>query len=285
MIIAAWVTLSLSVLGFVLLWLSKIPVITDRVVGRSKVLMLTDSFLGYLWGKVKLLLGKLWHFILEAKDLRPPLPINKLMHIGQMTLPASKKAFRIRIRQSEAEPAWMPEAAELNDANLKNTDMENRYLGAIKHNPHDLAAYEGLARLYLQEKNYTEAAETFDYLTKLEPNKDVYWSNLGLSLFSIRQFRRACEAYQRALDLNNKIPVRWINLALCLDNLDETVKSIKAITQAIQLDSRNINYQFLLADMYMKLGNKVRAEEVLQQILQVDPTNKPAREKLMKIRI
>jgi tetratricopeptide (TPR) repeat protein len=246
--------------------------------------MLTDSFFGYVMSKIKILLGRIWHFILEAKDLRPALPITKMMHIRQMTLPSPKKAFRIRIRQSEAEPAWMPEAAEL-DPDPAINDIEARYLDAIKRNPHDVAAYEGLARLYLQEKNFSEASETFDYLTKLEPGKDVYWSNLGLSLFSIKQYKEACVAYQRALDLNNKIPVRWINLALCLDNMDETVKAIRAITQAIQLDRRNINYQFLLADMYMKMKNKVRAEEVLQQILHLDPTNKPAREKLMKIRV
>ncbi len=204
--------------------------------------------------------------------------------MGQMSLPSAKKAFRIRIRQSEAEPAWMPEAAEL-DPKQANSDIEHRYLEAIKRNPEDMAAYEGLARLYLQEKNFAEASETFDYLTKMDPTRDVYWSNLGLSLFSLKLFREACNAYQKALDLNNKIPVRWINLALCLDNMDETAKSVKAITQALQLDPRNINYQFLLADMYMKMENKVRAEEVLEHILQFEPTNKPAREKLMKIRI
>lgn len=284
MILAAWIVLGLSALGFVLLWLSKIPVITDRVVGRSKVLVLTDSLVGYFWGKVKIVGNKIWHFILEAKDLKPALPINRMMHIGQMALPSSKKAFRIRIRQSEAEPAWMPEATELSST-AAVSDMEERYLGAIKRNPQDVAAYEGLGRLYLQEKNFNEASETFDYLTKLDPTRDVYWSNLGLSLFSIKQYKQAGMAYQKALDLNNKIPVRWINLALCLDNLDETVKAIKAITQAIQLDPRNITFQFLLADMYMKLGNKVRAEEVLQHILRLEPTNKPAREKLMKIKV
>ena len=284
MILAAWIVLGGSVLGACLLWLSKIPVVTDRVVGRSKVLVLTDSLFGYLTGKLKLVGSKIWHFILEAKDLKPPLPISRMMHMGQMSLPTTKKAFRIRIRESEAEPAWMPEATELAE-NPNVHDIEERYLEAIKRNPHDIAAYEGLGRLYLQEKNFQEASETFDYLTQLDPRRDVYWSNLGLSLFSTKQFRRACEAYQKALDLNSKIPVRWINLALCLDNLEETVKAIKAITQAIQLDPRNITYQFLLADMYMKLGNKVRAEEVLQQILRLEPTNKPAREKLMKIKV
>ena len=106
-----------------------------------------------------------------------------------------------------------------------------------------------------------------------------------MALFCSRQFRQACEAYEKALIINSKIPVRWINLALCFDNLDEHIKAVKAITQALQLDRFNINYQFLLADMYIKLENIVRAEEVLEQILQIDPTNRQARVKLMKIRI
>jgi tetratricopeptide (TPR) repeat protein len=256
MILFAWIVLGIGFLGFVFVFVAKIPVISDRVVGRMRVLMITDSFFGYIKRKLKIVLEKLWHFILEAKDLKPPLPINRLMHIGQMNLPSTaKKAFRIRIRQSEAEPAWLPEAAELAPRQT-TVDIEHQYLEAIKRHPEDVAAYEGLARLYLQEKNFAEAAETFDYLTNLDPTRDVYWSNLGLALFSIKQFKQACQAYQKALDLNNKIPVRWINLALCLDNLDEPTKAVKAITQALQLDPRNVNYQFLMADMYMKSWNK-----------------------------
>jgi tetratricopeptide (TPR) repeat protein len=284
MMLFAWIIFGLSGVVLVLTILSKLPVISDRVVGRSRMLMLTDTLFGYIKRKLKIFFEMLWHAVLEAKDLKPPLPINKLTHLGQYPLQTAKKAFRIRIRQSEAEPVWMPEAATL-DPKEAIVDMEQRYLESIKRNPRDIQAYEGLARLYLQEKNYNEAAEAFEYLTKLEPNRDVYWSNLGLSLFSIKKFKEATNAYQKALDLNSKIPVRWINLALCLDNQDETVKAVKAITQALQLDPRNINYQFLLADMYMKMQNKVRAEEVLEKILQLDPTNKPAREKLMKIRI
>ena len=284
MILFAWIVLIVSALGFVLVWLSKIPVIGDRVVGRSRMLMLTDTFFGYIRRKLKIFAESVWHAVLEAKDLKPPLPINKLTHLGNYPMETAKKAFRIRIRASEAEPAWMPEAAEL-ATDSKTANVEDRYLQSIKRNPTDAAAYEGLARLYLQNKNYQDAAETFQYLTKLNPAKDVYWSNLGLSLFSLKRFKEGCNAYQKALDLNSKIPVRWINLALCLDSMDETTKAIKAITQALQLDPRNINYQFLLADMYMKLENKVRAGEVLERILQIEPTNKPAREKLMKIKI
>jgi len=55
--------------------------------------------------------------------------------------------------------------------------------------------------------------------------------------------------------------------------------------QALQLDKSNINYLNLLADTYVKLENNVRAEEVLEQILGLDPTNRLAREKLMRLKI
>lgn len=286
MITAAWIIFAIGVVWLLLLMLSKVPVISDRVVGRSRVLVLTDSLFGYIKRKIKIFFERVFHFILEAKDLKPPLPINRIAHTAAHSMEAAKKAFRIRIRASEAEPVWMPEAAALNaESAAEHADIEQRYLESIKRNPNDIASFEGLGRLYLQEKNYPEATETFEYLTKLNPKRDVYWSNLGLSLFSIKRYKEASIAYQKALDLNDKIPVRWINLALCLDSLDEPMKSIKAVTQALQLAPRNINYQFLLADLYMKMDNKVRAEEVLEHILQIEPTNKPAREKLMKLRI
>jgi Tfp pilus assembly protein PilF len=47
----------------------------------------------------------------------------------------------------------------------------------------------------------------------------------------------------------------------------------------------NVNYQMLLADAYLNISNNVRAEEVLEQILAHDPTNRQAREKLMRLKI
>ncbi len=234
----------------------------------------------YFRQKFSAIANKVWHFILEAKDLTPS--TTKTIHNQYEKV---KSAFRIRIRSSDAEPQWLPEAAELTIKPSATQNPEDLYLAAIKKNPNDREAYEALGRLYLQNKNYADAVQTYEYLIKLDPTKDIYYSNLGLSHYSLKEYQKARECYEKALSINNKIPTRWINLALCFEALDDYTKAVKAISTALQFDKLNLHYMTLLADAYIKLENNIRAEEVLEQILAIEPTNKTAREKLMRLRI
>ena len=269
--------------------LAKLPLVVRTHQVRAKVLPHTQSMQAYLVHKLSALGSTIWHFILEAKDLRPPVKNLEL----NLNLPVErvKKIFRIRINQPKGDQAWLPEVADTvaSPAVVEQTEKprtaEDVYLSAIKKDKNNKEAYEGLGRLYLQERNFEDAAETFEFLTHLDPTRDVYFSNLGLTYYSLGKYQNAARAYEKALRINSKVPARWINLALCFQAMDDPVKSIKAINSAIQLDARNTNYLNLLADTYLKVGNAVRAEEVLQQILVLDPTNKSVREKLMRIKI
>lgn len=274
----------LSGLGFLSLVLAKIPTVIQTPIVHKIKKGSHENLISFFWFKIKIVLGKIWHFILEAKDLTPPQNITRQMD-------RVKQAFRIRVRKSEDDPQWLPEATELSpqtqaqEVEVDDRSAEDLYLETIKKNPSDISAYEGLGRLYLHEKNFTDALEIFKYLTAHKPEKDVYWSNLGLCLYSMKKYSQATEAYEKALNINSKIPARWINLALCFEALDEAVKAIKAVSQALQLDRRNINYMMLLANIYIRIENHVRAEEVLEQILELEPTNRMARQKLMKLKI
>ncbi len=223
---------------------------------------------------------KLWHFILEAKDLMPA--TTRSIHDQAEKV---KNVFRIRIRSSQADPQWLPEAAELVVKPTTNQSPEDRYLAAIQKNPNDITSYEALGRLYLQNRNYSDAVETYEFLTKLDPTHDSFFSNLGLAYYSQGEYEKAKVAYERALNINNKIPTRWINLSLCFEALEDHGKTVKAILSALQFDKMNVNYLVMLADAYLKIPNNVRAEEVLEQILSIEPTNKSAREKLMRLKI
>ncbi|HYC79412.1 MAG TPA: tetratricopeptide repeat protein, partial [Candidatus Binatia bacterium] len=249
--------------------------------GRVRIVMAAEGLMSYLVRKFKYVLSKLWHFILEAKDLKPTPLIN---HQVQKV----KQVFRVRIRSSKEEPLWMPEVATILDQAKSAPDgrtAEHLYLDAIKNDPNNKEAYEGLGRLYLQEKNYKEAAETFRFLTRLDPKRDTYWSNLGMSLYSIQQYKEASVCYEKAVQINGKVPARWVNLSLCYEAIHDLPRMVRALNQAVTLDRRNINYLMLLAEAYMKVQNKIRAEDVLESILTIDPTHKVARERLMKIRI
>ncbi len=280
-------TIILFILSFLVIasmFLVKFAHVNQRPQVRIKLSGPSHHYYETLWPyfrqKIGLMISKIWHFILEAKDLAPA--ASKTLHSQTEKV---KNAFRIRIRSSESEPQWLPEAAELSIKPGVKQNPEDLYLEAIKKNPNDRQAYEALGRLYLQNKNYQDAIETYEYLTTVNPTHDIYLSNLGLAYYSVKEYTKAVTSYDKALNINSKIATRWINLALCLTALDQNAKAVKAITSAIQLDKANINYMSFLAETYLKLENQVRAEEVLEQILSVEPTNRVAREKLMRLRI
>jgi tetratricopeptide (TPR) repeat protein len=283
MITFSWILLAIAVIGVAVVILAKLPAVLHRptIGGRVRIVTAAEGLWSYIVRKLRFVMGKIWHFILEAKDLKPtPLITHQVQKV--------KQVFRVRIRSSKEEPLWMPEVAGLIDQAKSARDgrtAEQLYLNAIKNDPNNQQAYEGLGRLYLQEKNFKEAAETFKFLTRLDPRRDTYWSNLGLSLYSTQQYKEASVAYEKALQINSKVPARWVNISMCYEQIQDLPRVIKALNQAVSLDRRNINYLQLLADAYLKVQNKVRAEEVLEQVLAIDPTHKGAREKLMKIRI
>ncbi|MEJ0021955.1 MAG: tetratricopeptide repeat protein [Candidatus Doudnabacteria bacterium] len=273
-----------SVLVIVSMFLVKLAQLNQRPVVRVKLAGVPPNYYETLWPyfrqKLVFIANKLWRFILEAKDLTPA--ATKTL---QTSVAKAKNVFRIRIRSSASEPQWLPEAAELSIKPTVSQNPEDLYLEAIKKNPNDKQAYEALGRLYLQNKNYSDASQTYEYLTKLDAGRDIYFSNLGLAYYSLGEYQKAAASYEKALNINNKVATRWINLALCFEALDEFTKAVKAITQALVLDKLNVNYLMLLADTYIMLDNSIRAEEVLEQIMSMDPMNKPAREKLMKLKV
>lgn len=284
MIIVSWILLVIAALGCATVILTKLPAVLHRptIGGRVRIVTAAEGLHAYFTRKFKGLGSKLWHFVLEAKDLKPtPLITHQVQKV--------KQVFKVRIRSSQEETLWMPEVSSIieqpKDEEEPTHTAEQLYLNQIKSDPNNQQAYEGLGRLYLQEKNFKEASDTFKFLTRLDPSRDVYWSNLGLSLYSISQYKEAVTAFEKALSLNGKVPARWVNVSLCYEALNDVPRMIKALNQAIHLDRRNINYLQLLAEAYLKAQNKVRAEEVLEQVLAIDPTHKQAREKLMKIRI
>ncbi|MGE5297958.1 MAG: tetratricopeptide repeat protein [Acidobacteriaceae bacterium] len=284
MTLAAVIILVLSALGFLAVVLSKLPVVfaVRPSSGRNRFIVAADSLIDYFLLKLKQFGRWLWHFILEAKDIRPS---GKAL---AGSVEKVKKVFKVRIKQSEQDSDWMPEAqySEVVTAEkAPKKTAEDLYLEAIKKDPENYGAYESLARLYLQNKNYEEAAETFKFLSLKQPGRDVYWSNLGISSYCLKNYQEAIGAYEQALKINSKVPARWINLALCFEALEQHDKAVKAINKALELAPRSVNYLMLLADIYIKLDNRVRGEEVLSQVLKLEPTNRIARERLMKMRV
>jgi tetratricopeptide (TPR) repeat protein len=284
MTIFLWIIFIIAAFLFAGLVLSKISQVVQTPVVKKIKKGSSENLLAYFLEKSNVIMRRFWHFILEAKDLHPRVNLTRQMD-------RVRHVFKIKVRKSQDDPQWIPEATEVvpepkvKKAYEDEKSAEDLYLAAIKKTPTDVTAYEGLGRMYLHEKKYTDAVEIFEFLTDNRPERDVYWSNLGLCLYSIKEYQKAIQAYEKALAINSKIPVRWVNIAFCFEAMDEPIKAIKALSQALQLDRRNINYLMLLTNVYLRIENLVRAEEILEQILEIEPTNRVARQKLMKLKV
>lgn len=144
---------------------------------------------------------------------------------------------------------------------LYNPDRRRQYDSSLQRPQSSQATDEKqLAKVYLQrgikayrEKNYLEAAETFDRATKAEPGNAQAWHHLAL----------AC-SHQR----------RWLD------------RAAQAIDRACELAPMNAAYMKLGGRIYAELGMTAQAEQYYNRALDWggdDPAVREALEDLRKV--
>ncbi len=205
---------------------------------------------------------KVWHFILEAKDLRPQ----------------AAKGYRIRKIFGDRLPGLRKaEPAPLTTQEIRN---EQYYLDLIKLQPKNLANYDALGKFYLEQKNVEDAQDLYLYLaTHAQANPD-YQARLAYCYFYHREYEKAADYYQKSLALDSTQPNRYYNRAIALEALGRFLEAIDSLKKAIDLEGSNSKYQVSLAGIYQKLGRRGEARAILQKVKKLDPENEAVAEKL-----
>ncbi len=168
---------------------------------------------------------KVWHFILEAKDLRPQAATGYRI----------KKLFAGRMPHFKH-----PEPKPLVFHDVKN---EQYYLDIIKLQPKNFGNYDALGRFYLEQSNFTDAKDVYLYLTNHEPTHPDYQAKLAQCLFLTREFGKAVEHYQKSLALDSTHPNRYYNLGLALKEAGDKAQAKLAFSRALELEPANVKYQ------------------------------------------
>jgi len=180
-------------------------------------------------------LKRLWHFILEAKDLKPQAHtayrIKKIFKKKQQPIGPAKGLYKT-VPPEEPKPKLPGTEAEL--------------LEFIKHNPKDLQGFVRLAKYYLDKDQFTEAVGVYEYLTKLEPGNPGFHAKLGFAYYQIENYERAVESFQKSLALDSAQPNRYYNLGLAQEAIGEMTAARKAFKQAQSLDPQNSKYRIAL---------------------------------------
>lgn len=79
---------------------------------------------------------------------------------------------------------------------------EREFKLALNSNPRDTRAINGMAVIYLKQKNYDEAIRLFEILATDKPKEAPFHSNLGVAYMKKGMLTKAKEEFEKALQLS-----------------------------------------------------------------------------------
>ncbi|MDP1709278.1 MAG: tetratricopeptide repeat protein [Candidatus Komeilibacteria bacterium] len=150
-------------------------------------------------------------------------------------------------------------------------EAEKSYLAAIKLNPTELVAYEGLGKIYIKRQEWDAGRETFEYIAKNWPQHDQAFALLALIEDVTGHLEKAKNLYLHALSINNEAVEYHLNLAVVYLSLDDKEKALSSLQKAQALEPNNPKVLDQLLQASILVGNKSLAEEVLDKIKKVNP--------------
>lgn len=92
-----------------------------------------------------------------------------------------------------------------------------------------------LGSLLLQRNKFSDAAETFDQLVRLQPNNDAAWAGLGQAYARDDRTEDAERALGRAVQLNPRVPLVLMSQAHILKTLGKQEEALRAYREATRL--------------------------------------------------
>ncbi len=217
-----------------------------------------------LRSKFKLWLQQLWHFLLEAKDLKP-------------TAVAGYKIKKIFGKQASSAPKPAAFAPALSTVEVRN---EQYFLDQIKRDPKNLVHYSELGKYYIDRNNFEDAKDIYLYLTKHDLTNGDYYAHLGQVHFKLKEYEAAVNSYEKSLTLDSTQPTRFYNKAVCQEALGKFSAAVESLQAAIRLESQNPKFYVSLANAELKLGNRNAAKVALRSAKKLDPFNSEIAEKL-----
>ncbi len=127
-------------------------------------------------------------------------------HIGMAAGSGEKVAGERQVRE-------LMEQAQAHARAGRASDAESAYIHVISKSPKYVKAYEELGRLYMREKQWKEAEETFHFLLKLDAKDASVLANLGELETARGELTAALVHYRAAVALKPANP-KYLDLLL-----------------------------------------------------------------------
>jgi Tfp pilus assembly protein PilF len=141
----------------------------------------------------------------------------------------------------------------------KWADAERRYLEVLSIDKRNVNAYRGLAVIYLKQKLYPQAKETFEFLVNTKKADDSCYAGLAEIADHEGDTASAEQWYRKAVEYHPRLAHRHAELAMFYLDRQEPAKAWPFISRAAELEPKSPKYLVLSIETAIRTGNREEA--------------------------
>jgi tetratricopeptide (TPR) repeat protein len=161
--------------------------------------------------------------------------------------------------QREKVAAFLSEARSLM-RDLKWADAERRFLEVLSIDQRNIDAYKGLGTIYLKQKLYPQARETYEFLVKTKKADDSTYSGLAEIAEAEGNLSSAESMRLKAVEASPKQPHRHAELAHFYLAHDRPERAWEPAKRASDLEPGSAKYLELSLEVAILLGDRNEAK-------------------------
>ncbi len=148
---------------------------------------------------------------------------------------------------------------------IKWSEAEKRYLEVLALDPHNVEAYKGLGTIYLKQKIYQQARDTFMFIVKMKKADDATYAALA-EIEEAAGNHHEAELYRlQAVELGGKQACRHAELAGFYLSTKDLLKAWSPVKRATELEPNSAKYAEQALDVAVQLGDASEARNRYQR--------------------
>ncbi len=142
-------------------------------------------------------------------------------------------------------------------------EAEAKYIKIISKDPGNIEAFRGLAKLYKEKKNFSEAKQTLEHALRLTEKQSLGGGSAEIIADS-----------EEAAKLDTKLADMYYDLSFILQSLEDFPGALRAINKALSIIPHNPRYLDTKLEISIINKDKGQAWDALNDLKKVNPENK-----------
>jgi len=144
---------------------------------------------------------------------------------------------------------------------LKWAEAEKRYLEVLLMDNRHVEAYKGIGLIYLRQRMWPQAKETFEYLIKMRQADDIAYAAMAEIAENEGDETQAESFRCKAVELRPRLANRHAELAKFYADRGQFSKAWPSAKRATDLDPKSAKYQELAVECALELGDWLEAKQ------------------------